>query len=208
MAKPARDWAQAPGAGVVCGVAGSFDDEAPWREQAVELRGRGQRFEAYSPIADEGTLRAMRPHTTQNVVRLWTLLGGIFGGVVVGFCMTIWMSKDWPLVVGGKPIVSWPPFICICFEMSVLYGSFACMGAFFALARLPHLTLAAAYRPEFAVDHFGLFIPCPPEEAGHWRSVLIHAGAVRSWSVTNPERGRLEIPGAWEQGEPDLGDSR
>lgn len=195
-----REWAEGP----VCGVAAAFDDEGPWREQGRALRRVQIAYEAYSPVADEQTLREMRAHTTQDPVRLWTLLGGIFGGVVVALCMVIWMSKDWPLVVGGKPITSWPPFLCICFEMTVLYGAFACMGAFFLRARLPHLTLAAAYRPEFAVDHFGLFIPCAPEKAGHWRSVLMRAGAVRSWTVTNPERGRLEVPGVWERGEADV----
>jgi hypothetical protein len=189
-------------------VAASFDDERPWRKQARALREAQQGYEAYSPIADEETLREMRPHSTQDPVRLWTLLGGIFGGVVVAFCMVIWMSKDWPLVVGGKPITSWPPFICICFEMTVLYASFACTGAFFIRGRLPHLTLAAAYRPEFAVDRFGLFVPCTEAETAHWRRVLIASGAVRSWTVTNPERGRLEVPGAWERGDPDLGGER
>jgi hypothetical protein len=92
--------------------------------------------------------------------------------------------------------------------MTVLYAGFACLGAFLIRGRLPHLTLAAAYRPEFAVDHFGLFVPCAPEEVGRWRSRLIGAGAVRSWTVTNPDRGRLEVPGAWERGEPDVGGGR
>lgn len=91
--------------GGFCGVAASFDDERPWRRAAEQAQERGQAFEAYAPFADEEVMREMRPRSPISVVRLWTLLGGIFGGVVVAFAMVIWMSRDWPLVVGGKPIV-------------------------------------------------------------------------------------------------------
>lgn len=192
--RPIHPWPGAPGeAASFCGVAASFEDFAAWKHAGVEAREAGQTFEAYAPVADETAMRTLRPGNTQNQVRLWTLLGGLFGGTMA-LCMTIWMSMNWPLVVGGKPIVSWPPFIDICFEMSVLYGSFACMFAFFALGRVPHLTLAAAYRPEFAVDRFGLFIECRREHAEVIRRQLEQAGAERTWLVANAPRGRLAEP--------------
>jgi len=175
------------------GVAASFPSQHDWLRAALRHQAAGRDIETYAPIADEKVLRALRPRSTQNPVRLWSLLGGLFGGTVA-FCMTIWMSRNWPLIVGGKPIVSWPPFICICFEMTVLYAAFACMGSFFVLGRLPHLTLAAAYQPEFAVDHYGLFLPCVREEADALQGELGRDGAVRSWLVYNPERGRLAPP--------------
>jgi hypothetical protein len=175
------------------GVCASFTDQKLWRAATFAAQASGQVVEAYGPVADEATMRLLRPLSTQHPVRLWTLLGGMFGGFAA-FAMTIWMSRNWPLVVGGKPIVSWPPFICICFEMTVLYASFACMGSFFAYARLPHLTLPAAYRPEFAVDHFGLFIACAPLEAEHWQRQLTAAGAQWVWHIDNQPRGRLALP--------------
>ncbi|MGH9466710.1 MAG: DUF3341 domain-containing protein [Terriglobales bacterium] len=182
-----------------CGVAAAFDDEHPWKRALAGVRDQGREFEAYSPFADEETLRALRPRSTISVVRLWTLLGGMFGGVVVAFCMVIWMSRNWPLVVGGKPIVSWPPFICICFEMTVLYAAFACTGAFFVKSKIPHLTLPAAYQPEFMHDHYGVFIPCAREEGTELRRHLEQSGALRSWLVFNPARGRLAMPVDWEE---------
>ncbi|HEY8055339.1 MAG TPA: DUF3341 domain-containing protein [Terriglobales bacterium] len=187
--------------GGFCGVGASFGDERPWRRAAAGVKEQGQAFEAFAPFADEEVMREMRPRSPISVVRLWTLLGGIFGGVVVAFAMVIWMSRDWPLVVGGKPIVSWPPFICICFEMTVLYASFACTGAFLVKARLPHLTLAAAYRPEFGSDHYGLYLPCARPEAEAWRQALERDGAERTWLVTNPDRGRLALPREWAEEE-------
>lgn len=182
-----------------CGVAASFPDEHPWRRALAQARDQGLEFEAYSPFADEETVRELRPKSTTSVVRLWTLLGGIFGGVVVAFAMVIWMSRNWPLVVGGKPIVSFPPFICICFEMTVLYASFACTGACFVKGKFPHLTLPAAYRPEFMHDHYGIFVACARQEAGALRSQLERNGAQRSWLVYNPDRGRLAMPVDWEE---------
>ncbi|MGH9476265.1 MAG: DUF3341 domain-containing protein [Terriglobales bacterium] len=184
-----------------CGVAASFSDESPWRRALGRVQDQGREFEAYAPFADEETLRQLRPRSTISVVRLWTLLGGLFGGVVVAFCMVIWMSRNWPLVVGGKPIVSWPPFICICFEMTVLYAAFACTGAFLVKAKLPHLTLPAAYRPEFLHDRYGVFVPCARLEAGELRSLLERQGAEHSWQVYNPPRGRLAMPVEWEEAE-------
>ncbi|MGH9486898.1 MAG: DUF3341 domain-containing protein [Terriglobales bacterium] len=184
-----------------CGVAASFTDERPWRRALAEVRDQGRKFEAYSPFSDEEVLRELCPRSTTSVVRLWTLLGGIFGGVVVAFAMVIWMSRNWPLVVGGKPIVSFPPFICICFEMTVLYASFACTGACFVKGKIPHLTLPAAYRPEFLHDHFGVFVACGRGEAGELRSRLERDGADKSWLVYNPPRGRLAMPVEWEETE-------
>ncbi|HWG36986.1 MAG TPA: DUF3341 domain-containing protein [Terriglobales bacterium] len=176
-----------------CGVVGSFSDEERWRRAAARARAHGMDFEAYSPIADERVVREMRPQSPRSPVRLWTLGGGIFGGVAA-FAMTIWMSRNWPLVEGGKPIVSWPPFICIGFEMTVLYASFACLASFLALGRLPRLTLPAAYRSEFAVDRYGLYLPGEPETMDDLRGRLHAAGAERIWIVHNPFRGRLADP--------------
>ena len=53
-------------------------------------------------------------------VRLFTLIGGLTG-CAAGFGMTIWMSHDWPLVVGGKPIGAIPPYVVIAFELTILH---------------------------------------------------------------------------------------
>jgi hypothetical protein len=45
-------------------------------------------------------------------VRLFTLIGGL-SGCAAGFAMTIWMSYDWPVLIGGKPIASIPPYVVI-----------------------------------------------------------------------------------------------
>lgn len=50
-------------------------------------------------------------------------------GLLLGAALTVGTSLDWPLVVGGKPVVSVPPFVVISFELTILVGGLATVGA-------------------------------------------------------------------------------
>ena len=50
-------------------------------------------------------------------VRIFTLIGGLVGAFT-GFFITIWMSNDWPIMIGGKPFASIPPYIIIAYTQS------------------------------------------------------------------------------------------
>src|SRR5580704_13089857 len=51
-----------------------------------------------------------------SVVRRYTLIGGL-AGLTFGYWIPIWVSRYWPLVVGGKAIGSWVPYTIIGFEL-------------------------------------------------------------------------------------------
>src|SRR2546421_8567218 len=90
---------------------------------------------------------------------MFTLIGGIAGGAM-GAWITLYMSYDWPLVVGGKPIGSIPTYVVIMFEMTVLFGALSTIlgiafNALFAARRLG----TVAYDPRFTNDKFGIFVP-------------------------------------------------
>src|SRR2546426_8785172 len=79
---------------------------------------------------------------------MFTLIGGI-AGCAVGAWLTLYMSYDWPLVLGGKPVGSIPPYVVIMFEMTVLFGALSTIlgiafNALFAARRLG----TVAYRSE------------------------------------------------------------
>ncbi len=181
--------ANRPAGTPLLGLAGSFAGA----EQLLQARrladAAGLDSEAFVPAPEEALIRKLRPQSTQNPVRLWTLLGGIGGGAAA-FAMTIWMSKNWPLVVGGKPIVSMPPFIDVAFEWTVLFGAVFCALGLLRIARLPRLRFSPAYRPEFVVDRYGLLIRCSPAEEALARGLLAGAQAERIW----PVRARLLPP--------------
>ena len=74
----------------------------------------------------------------RSKVRFFALVGAA-SGTVAGFAFTILTSLSWPLIVGGKPIVSIPPFIIIAFALTILFGALATFAGFLLLSRLPSL---------------------------------------------------------------------
>jgi hypothetical protein len=105
-------------------------------------------FDAFTPFPIEGLDDAVG--FPRNRVGLVALFGGIFGGSL-GFGMQ-WYANviDYPINVAGKPYFSWPAFIPVTFELTVLFA--ALFGAFGMLA-LNHLP--KPYHPLFAVEEFG-----------------------------------------------------
>ena len=69
-------------------------------------------------------------------VRCWTLIGGLTG-VVTGYALTIWMANNWPIMVGGKPYSSIPPYTIIAFELTILFGGILTLLGLFVVGRLP-----------------------------------------------------------------------
>jgi ActD protein len=109
-------------------------------------------------------------------VRLFTLIGGL-SGCAAGFAMTIWMSYDWPVVVGGKPIASIPPYVVIAFELTILLGALitvAAVGVFSVLTG----KRGVAYDPRFSDDQIGIFVPVPSDQVARVEQLLRSAGAV------------------------------
>ena len=72
----------------------------------------------------------------RSKVRFFALVGAA-SGTVTGFAFTILTSLSWPLIVGGKPIVSIPPFIIIAFALTILFGALSTFAGFLLLSRLP-----------------------------------------------------------------------
>jgi hypothetical protein len=71
-------------------------------------------------------------------VRLFALIGAATG-TATGFAFTILTSLEWGIIVGGKPVVSIPPFIIIAFALTILFGSLSTFLGFLLLSRLPSI---------------------------------------------------------------------
>ena len=74
----------------------------------------------------------------RSKVRFFALVGAA-SGTVTGFAFTILTTLSWPLIVGGKPIVSLPPFLIIAFALTILFGALSTFAGFLLLSRLPSL---------------------------------------------------------------------
>lgn len=138
------------------------------------LRERGlTRIESFSPLFDPQLQAALAARP--SAVRAFTLAGGVLGGAS-GLALTVWTSLAWPLMTGGKPIVSLPPFLIIAFELTILFGALAALFGFLIQARLPRGT-AAAYDPRFSEDRYGVLVTASADEAAPARELLGAAGA-------------------------------
>ena len=71
-------------------------------------------------------------------LRFFALAGGLIG-FLGGLGLTIYTALSWPLMTGGKPIISLPPFLIIAYLLTILFGSLASFAGFLLLARLPRL---------------------------------------------------------------------
>ena len=114
-----------------------------------------EEVKAYAPYPDHHIEHALG--YGQSPVRVWTLVGALTG-TATGFAFTMWTSVDWPLVVGGKPIVSIPAYIPIVFEMTVLFGALSTIIGLFVLSRLPNLKPSVVYDPEFTAGRYGVYV--------------------------------------------------
>ena len=106
-----------------------------------------KKIDAYTPFPIEELSEAIGFH--RNSVPLVVLIGGILGGCS-GFGLQYWIHViNYPINVGGRPLNSWPAFIVVTFEMTILFaGIFAVLGML-ALNGLP-----MPYHPVFNVPRF------------------------------------------------------
>ena len=139
------------------------------------LRAKGFRnLVVYTPAPNHEIDEALEHKVSP--VRLFTLIGGLTG-CTAGFAMTIWMSYDWSLVVGGKPIASIPPYVVIGFELTILLGALSTVAAV-ALFSVLMGKRGVPYDPRFSDDQIGVFVPAQSDQIGPVEQLLRTAGAV------------------------------
>lgn len=106
-----------------------------------------RRMDAYSPFPIEGLSEAMGYHRT--AMPLLILIGGIVGALS-GFGLQYYCAVlSYPINVAGRPLNSWPSFIPVTFELTVLFGSLTAVFGLIALCGLP-----MPYHPLFHVPRF------------------------------------------------------
>jgi len=132
----------------IYGVMGEFGTPEELLHAVEKVREAGyRRFDAFAPFPVEGLSEALG--LKRNLVPAITLLGGLAGGIG-GFFFQYWaMAITYPLNIGGRPLNSWPAFIPVTFELTILGASLAAVFGMLALNKLPQPN-----HPVFIVHRF------------------------------------------------------
>jgi len=154
---------------------GLFQDPASALAAASRLREAG--FAApdlISPMPLHGVEEALG--RKKSVIRRFTFFGGLLGGLS-GFALAAGTAVLYLHPTGGRPIIPFPPFLIITYEMTILFGILATVIGFLVSARLPVIR-ERVYLPEAAVDRFAVAVACEGHEPMKRAAAILHeAGA-------------------------------
>jgi len=132
----------------IYGVMGEFATPEELIDAVEKVREAGyRRLDAYAPFPVEGLSEALG--LKRNLVPAITLLGGLGGGLT-GFFFQVWANvSSYPMNIGGRPLNSWPAFIPVTFELTILGAALSAVFGMLALNRLPQ-----PHHPVFNVHRF------------------------------------------------------
>jgi hypothetical protein len=154
------------------GVLAVFDEPAAAAAAIRALRDRGIRdLHAAMPAPFHEVVAALEKPQSQIV--FFTMPGAVLG-LIVGILLPVLTSLSWPLVTGGKEIVSMPAFVVIIFEMTVLVGSIANLVAVTLLSFLGGGTGSFPRGEQFNGDQLAVFAAGGGEDA---ERLFLAAGA-------------------------------
>lgn len=154
-----------------------FPDEHALTNAARAARHGGLRIlDAFTPFPVHGLPQAIGLGPSRLAwIGAWA--GAL--GLVAGLTLQIWTSAyDWPVRVGGQPFNSWPIFLPVTFELTVLFAGLIGVGALFARAGMWPGNRAPRF-PGVTDNRFALAVALPDASAGEdaVAEALTEAGA-------------------------------
>ena len=134
----------------VHGVMAEFDTPTALVHATRAAVAKGyKKLDAYSPFPIEELSDALHLH--RNKLPLIVLGGGLAGGTL-GYLLQYFITVIYyPIHIAGRPLHSWPSYIIITFELTILLASISAVFGMFALCGLP-----MPYHPVFNSPRFAL----------------------------------------------------
>ncbi len=132
----------------VYGIMAEFDNPTALVNAARAAYERGfRKLDAYTPFPIEELSDVLHLH--KNKLPLIVLIGGILGGLT-GYLMQYYVTVLYfPINIAGRPLHSWPSYIIITFELTILFAALSATFGLLALCGLP-----MPYHPVFNVPRF------------------------------------------------------
>ena len=132
------------------GLIAEFDSPGDLVTAATRARGDGyRRMDAYSPFPIHEMTAALGMSRTK--LPIVVLVGGLVGTATALLMQWFASAIHYPINVGGRPLASWPMFIPITFELTILFASFATVFGMLGMNGLP-----MPYHPVFNAPRFAL----------------------------------------------------
>lgn len=143
----------------LAGVVGFFDTASALMEATKKIREANyESFDCFTPYPVhglekvQGLKRSPLPFVT---------MGAGLTGLMTAMLLQGWTSViDWPLNVSGKPLWSWPAFVPVFFELTVLFAGLSTVGAMFLLNGFPNMK-KRAFDNNITRDRFAIMIDAP-----------------------------------------------
>jgi hypothetical protein len=157
------------------GLAAEFETHEQLLRAAEKAYAKGFRaMDAYAPFPVEGLGHALGK---KNRMPQLVLAGGITGGLIAYGMQWYANVISYPINIGGRPLHSWPAFVPITFELTVLGAALAAFFFSLGLSGLPKPYHAIFNLPGFeraSQDRFFLCIEAtdPEFDAGGTRKFL------------------------------------
>ena len=158
------------------GIVGVFSHVDCCTDAILALKDKGmRRFRVYYPTAEHVIEEAIGKPTSP--VGIATLIGALTG-LISGFSLARFTSLKWGLIVWGKPLEGWYPWLIVGFEFTILFGCLSNFLAMLALTGLFRYKPPPGYDERFSIDQYGIYVPCGTEDENAFRELLTEKGAV------------------------------
>jgi hypothetical protein len=148
-----------PALGTLHGVMGEFSSLHDLIAAVEAARKKGYRkMDAYSPFPSHELSHAL--HLPESKLPYIVLAGGILG-LLGGYFLQVYAAMiDYPINIGGRPFHSWPYFVPVTFECTILGAALSAVFGMFALNRLPTPYHPVFNHPTFALASRDTFFLC------------------------------------------------
>lgn len=145
------------------GVIAYFDDPGSLIKAMNKVReAKYETFDAFTPYAVHGLDAAQG--LGRSPLPFVTFVAGLIG-CTIGYGFQYFTAVvDWPLNVSGKPLNSWPAFVPVMFELTVLIAGLSTVAAMFAINGLPNL-FRRSFDPSLTRDRFAILIEAPRKKS-------------------------------------------
>jgi len=160
-------------------VIGTFSESGKAKAALKSLNERGLSADSeyYAPFPEHHLEDEKFKGKKRSPVRRFTLLGATTG-CLGAFLFTSWMSLDYPIRVSAKPYLSYPAFVVVAFECTILLAGIFTLLSMFHFSRLPNLSRPSGYRKPFSENMFGVTLRVSKSDASQYEELFTQHGAV------------------------------